>query len=72
MGARLVQTHHFRLEGRLDLPALQLLPVDSSEEGMFSNIPLTLRPTAQPLARVLGHQLESRGEDVTSWSGQNG
>lgn len=55
-------THHFGLEGRLDLPVLQLLPVDPPEEGVFAHVSLALGPAAQPLARVLGHQLEGRRE----------
>lgn len=57
-------THHFGLEGRLDLPVLQLLPVDPPEEGVFAHVPLALGPAAQPLARVLGHQLEGGREDL--------
>lgn len=50
-------TYHFGLEGRLYLPVLEALPVDASEEGVFSDVPLSLRAAAQTLGRVLGHQL---------------
>lgn len=55
-------THHFGLEGRLDLPVLQLLPVDPAEEGVLPHVPLALGPTAQPLGGVLGHQLRRERE----------
>lgn len=53
-------THHFGLERWLDLPVLQFFPVDPPEEGVLSDIPLSLRPTAQPLGRVFGHKLERK------------
>lgn len=57
-------THHFGLEGRLDLPVLEFLPVDPPEEGMFPHVPLPLWPATQPLAWVFGHQLESSRKRV--------
>lgn len=59
-------THHFGLEGRLDLPVLEFLPVDPPEEGVLPHVPFPLGPATQPLAGVFGHQLESsRKEDAT-------
>ena len=57
-------THHFRLEGRLDVPVLEAVPVDASEEVVLPDVPLPLRPAAQALGRVLGHQL--------GWPGSTG
>lgn len=42
-------TYHFGLEGRLDLPVLEALPVDASEEGLLPDVPLPLRAAAQAL-----------------------
>lgn len=63
-------TYHFGLEWRLYLPVLKAFPVDTSEEGVFLDVPLSLRAAAQTLGRVLGHQLlivrnkeEQRGYD---------
>ena len=49
--------HHFGLEGGLDLSVVEPVPVDAAEEGLLFDVPLPLRPTAQTLGRVLGHQL---------------
>lgn len=56
------RTHGFRLVRRLDLLALQLLPVDVPEERMLLDIALAFGPAAQALARVLGHQLQENTE----------
>lgn len=50
-------TYHFGLERRLYLLVLQAFPVDASEEGVLSDVPLSLRPAAQTFGWVLGHQL---------------
>lgn len=63
-------THHFGLEGWLDLTVLQLLPVDPPEEGVLPHIPLALGPAAQPLPGVLGHQLEAGEKEALSGTGQ--
>ena len=60
-------THHFGLEGWLDLAVLQLLPVDPPEEGMLPHVPLALGPAAQPLPGVLGHQLEAGEKEALAW-----
>ena len=60
-------THHFGLEGWLDLAVLQLLPVDPPEEGMLPHVPLALGPAAQPLPGVLGHQLEVGEKEALAW-----
>lgn len=57
-------TYHFGLEGRLDLPVLQFLPVDPPEEGVFTHVPLSLGPATQPLAWMLGHQLEGGRKEL--------
>lgn len=51
-------THHFGLEGWLDLPVLEFFPVDPPEESVLPNVSLSLWPATQPLAWVFGHQLE--------------
>lgn len=56
----LFRTHHFGLERWLDLPVLQFFPVDPPEEGVLSDIPLSLGPAAQPLGGVFGHELERK------------
>lgn len=53
---------HFGLEGRLYLPILEAFPVNASEESVFSDVPLSLRATAQTLGRVLGHQPFADGD----------
>ena len=50
-------TYHFGLEGWLYLPVRKAFPIDASEEGMFSDVPLSLWAAAQTLGRVFGHQL---------------
>lgn len=60
-------THHFGLEGWLDLTVLQLLPVDPPEEGMLPHVALALGPAAQPLPGVLGHQLEAGEKEAPAW-----
>lgn len=50
-------TYHFGFEGWLYLPVLEAFPVDTSEKGMFSDVPRSLRATAQSLGWMLGHQL---------------
>lgn len=50
-------TYHFGLEGRLYLPVFEAFPVDTSEEGVFSDVPLSLSAATQTLGWVLGHQL---------------
>lgn len=67
-------THHFGLEGRLYLPVLQALPVDASEEGVFSDVPLSLGAAAQTLGWVLGHQLlvgRNKKEDAELEQGES-
>ena len=54
-------TYGLWLEGRLHLLALQLLPVHVAEEAVVPDVSLPLRPAAQPLPRVLGHQLVRGG-----------
>ncbi|KAG7223696.1 hypothetical protein INR49_015421 [Caranx melampygus] len=41
----------------LYLPVREAFPVDASEEGMFSDVPLSLKTAAQTFGWVLGHQL---------------
>lgn len=36
---------------------LKALPVDASEEGVLSDVPLALKAAAQTLGRMFGHQL---------------
>lgn len=48
-------SHHFGFEGRLYLPVLEAFPVNTSEEGMFSDVSLSLKSTAKTLGRMLGH-----------------
>lgn len=50
-------SYHFGFERRLNLSVLQTFPVDASEEGVFSDVPLALGAAAQTLGRVFGHQL---------------
>jgi len=50
-------TYCFWLAGGLDLLALQLVPVDVAEEGVLLDVAFPLRAAAQPLGRVLGHEL---------------
>lgn len=50
-------TYQFGLEWWLYLFVLKAFPVNASEEGVFSNIPLSLRAAAQTLGWMLGHQL---------------
>lgn len=50
-------THHFGLEGRLDLLVLQPLPVYAAEKAVFPDVPFAFSTTAQALGRVFGHQL---------------
>ena len=54
--------HHFGFEGGLDLSVGQAFPVDASEERLLPDVPFPLGPTAQPLGRVLGHQLREIGK----------
>lgn len=54
-------TYSLWLEGGLYLLALQLVPVDVAEEGVFLDVPLPLGATAQALGGVLGHQLGTAG-----------
>lgn len=63
-------TYSLGLEGRLDLLALQLVPVDVAEECVLLDVPLPLGATAQALGRVLGHQLGGDEERKPSQSGQ--
>lgn len=61
------RAYHFGLKGRLYLPVLEAFPVDTSEEGMFSDVPFSLRATAKTLGWVLGHQLlivRNKKEDI--------
>lgn len=57
-------TYSLWLEGRLDLLAFQLVPVDVAEEGVLLDVALPLWAAAQPLGRVLGHEL--RGEKAAA------
>lgn len=50
-------TYQFGLEWRLYFLVLKAFPVDTSEEGMLSDVSLSLQAAAQALGRVLGHQL---------------
>ena len=43
------RTYHFGLEGRLYLPVLKAFPVDTSEEGVFSDVPLSFKAAAETL-----------------------
>ena len=53
-------THDFRLERGLDLPVLDLLPVDPPEEEVSSDVLLALVAAAQPLGRILSQELRKR------------
>ena len=53
-------THDFRLERGLDLPVLDLLPVDPPEEEVSSDVLLALVPAAQPLGRILSQELREK------------
>lgn len=57
-------TYHFRLEGWLDLPVLKAFPIDTSEEGVFSDVPLSFRAASQTLGWVFGHQLVRNNTEV--------
>lgn len=62
------RTYHFGLEGWLYLPVLKAFPVNTSEEGMFSDVPLSLSAAAQTLGWVLGHQLFIENKTICIWS----
>lgn len=51
-------THSFGLEWRLHFLVLQLFPVDVAEEGVLLDVSLALRPAAQTLTWVFGHELK--------------
>lgn len=51
------KTYHFRLKGGLYLSVLETFPIDASEEGVFSDVPLSLSATAQTFGWVFSHQL---------------
>lgn len=57
LSTSIFRTYHFGLEGRLNLPVCEAFPVDASEEGMVSDVPLSLTTAAQTLGWMLGHQL---------------
>lgn len=59
--AHSASTHHFGFKWWLDLSVGQALPVDASEEGLLSDVSLTLQATAETLWGVLGHQLVTNG-----------
>lgn len=50
-------THDFRLERGLDLPVLNLLPVDPPEEEVPTYVLLSLVAAAQPLGGILRQKL---------------
>ena len=66
LGGAEASPHHFGFEGGLDLSVGQAVPVNASEERLLPDIPFPLGPTAQPLGRVLGHQLRERERERES------
>ncbi len=51
-----VAAYNFWLEWRLNFSGLNLLPINSAEELVASDIVLALLPTAKSFARVFGQQ----------------
>lgn len=49
--------HHFGLEGRLNLPRLELRPVDVSKERVLAHFALAVRARSQALLDRFGEQL---------------
>ena len=52
-----ISTHNPGLEGRLQLPGLDLLPVDAAEERVVADVRFSGRRAAQTLRRLLSQEL---------------
>ena len=55
--ARRLGTHNARLEGRLQLPRLDFLPVNAPEERVVADVRLAGGRASESLRRLLGQQL---------------